>query len=92
MLCEGGGGAGSRIQWVACCSQGELSPPRVIQPHYNKKLCLFYKEKMQPSSRFPKLEPLPSALLDKQIRAVEERDSHRSYECVSVELTSSRRC
>lgn len=47
------------------CSQGESSPQRAVRPHYNKNRA-FYKEKMQLSSRFPKLEPLPSALLDKQ--------------------------
>lgn len=46
-------------------SQGESIPQRAAWPRDNKN-CAFYKEKMQPSSRSPKLEPLPSALPDRQ--------------------------
>lgn len=45
---------------------------RVLREHCGLvtiKTVPFYKEKMQPNSRLPKLEPLPSALLNKQTGA-----------------------
>lgn len=65
----------------ACCKPGGVSPQRVIL-QFKKKMCLLQRENATEQPVFPKLEPLPSALLDRQGRV-----GVLGAECVSLCLT-----
>lgn len=50
-------------------SQGELSPQRAVRPRFNKNRAFYKEKKCNRAADSLKLEPLPSALLDRQTGA-----------------------